>query len=141
MPQTAIAPSFSPLYVEVKRRITESLIGGEWKPAAALPSESMLSQRFKVSIGTVRKAIDELVAEHILVRQQGRGTFVVAHDERRLLFNFFHIVGRNGVKTYPQVENLGFRRGTMDMEEAAKMHVPVNGGRDGARAFRIRNLL
>ncbi len=139
---THIVQSFSPLYLEVKRLITESLIGGEWKPAAALPSETRLSQRFKVSIGTVRKAIDELVAEHILVRQQGRGTFVATHDERRLLFNFFHIVGKDGVKTYPKVEMLGFKKAALTAAECAKMHIAgTTGGGSGARALRIRNLL
>jgi GntR family transcriptional regulator len=133
-----IVHSFSPLYLEVKRLITEGLIGGEWKAAAALPSETRLSQRFKVSIGTVRKAIDELVAEHILVRQQGRGTFVATHDRRRLLFNFFHIVGTDGVKNYPSVETLSFRRSALTAAEAAKLHISA---RDSTRALRIRNVL
>src|SRR4051812_43548398 len=72
---TAGGPASHPLYKEVKSRITRSLIAGEWPPGAAIPSESRLAQQFKVSVGTIRKAIDELVAEKIVVRQQGRGTF------------------------------------------------------------------
>jgi len=52
-----------PLYKEVKRRITRGLVDGEWKPGQAIPSESRLAERFQVSVGTLRKAIDELVAE------------------------------------------------------------------------------
>jgi GntR family transcriptional regulator len=138
MPHSAahIVQSFSPLYLEVKRLITESLIGGEWKPAAALPSETRLSQRFKVSIGTVRKAIDELVAEHILVRQQGRGTFVATHNRDRLLFYFFHIERQDSHKEYPQVELLDFSRGKADARRAAKL-----GLKEGERVLRFRNVL
>src|SRR5688572_23743710 len=81
-----------PLYKEVKIRLTRGLAAGEWKAGQAIPSESRLAQRFNVSVGTIRKAIDELVAERILLRQQGRGTFVATHTEDRTLFYFFHIV-------------------------------------------------
>src|SRR5690606_21176071 len=68
-----------PLYKGVKLLITQGRMAGEWRPGQAIPSESRLAGRFGVSLGTVRKAIDELVAEKILVRHQGRGTFVAAH--------------------------------------------------------------
>lgn len=47
-----------------------------------------LAQRFQVSVGTVRRAVDELVAEHVLLRQQGRGTFVGKLDRERFMFQF-----------------------------------------------------
>ena len=53
----------APLYKEVKRVLTQSLAPGEWHPGEALPSDAMLAQRYGVSIGTLRKAIDALVAE------------------------------------------------------------------------------
>lgn len=84
MPNDALAAgnlAFNPLYKEVKLRLTRGLAAGEWKPGEAIPSEARLAERFNVSIGTIRKAIDELVAERILVRQQGRGTFVASHTE------------------------------------------------------------
>ena len=64
-------PSFSPLYQQIKGLLTRSLQGGEWKPGEAIPSEIELAARFKVSQGTVRKAIDELATENLLVRRQG----------------------------------------------------------------------
>ena len=68
------------LYKEVKRQMLESLASSEWAPGDAIPSEKLLCQRFGVSIGTLRKAIDELVAENLLIRHQGRGTFVALHN-------------------------------------------------------------
>ena len=82
-------PSFRPLYEQIKVLLTQSLIAGEWHPGESIPSEQDLAQRFKVSQGTVRKAIDALAAENILIRRQGRGTFVATHNEetiKRLLF-------------------------------------------------------
>jgi GntR family transcriptional regulator len=89
--------AFAPLYKEVRNLLTQGLAQGEWKPGEALPSESKLAQRFHVSIGTIRHAIDELVAEQILVRHQGRGPFVATHTPKRMLIAF-HIVGEDGVK-------------------------------------------
>ena len=71
----------NPLYREVQWRITRALAAGEWKPGEAIPSETRLARQFGVSIGTIRRAIDELVAGRILVRQQGRGTFVATHTK------------------------------------------------------------
>ena len=128
--------TFNPLYKEVKNRITRSLIAGEWKPGEAIPSEPRLARHFNVSVGTIRKAIDELVAEKILVRQQGRGTFVTTHTEDRQLYYFFHIVGKDGGKEPPTHELLSFRKGKADSEENLRLGVSR-----GERVFRIHNVL
>jgi len=73
---TETIATFSPLYQQIKALILGSLQAGEWKPGEAIPSENDLATRFKVSQGTVRKAIDELANENLLVRRQGKGTFV-----------------------------------------------------------------
>jgi GntR family transcriptional regulator len=125
-----------PLYREVKRLLTQSLAEGEWQPGVALPSETRLGERFGVSIGTVRKAIDELVAERILQRHQGRGTFVASHNARRMLFHFFHIVPAGGGKEQPQTELLSFERAKADADCARRLDIA-----QGASLFRIRNLL
>ncbi|MBL8304847.1 MAG: GntR family transcriptional regulator, partial [Ideonella sp.] len=70
------SPSFSPLYRQIKSLMTRSLQAGEWRPGEAIPSEMELAARFKVSQGTVRKAVDELATDNLLVRRQGKGTFV-----------------------------------------------------------------
>jgi len=126
----------SPLYKEVKSRLTRGLAAGDWKPGEAIPSEARLAERFGVSIGTIRKAIDELVAERILLRQQGRGTFVATHTEDRTLFYFFHIVGKDGSRELPTIELLAFRKAKASALEAEKLRI----ARD-APVFRIQNVL
>ena len=61
------APAFSPLYQQIKGLILKSLQGGEWKPGEAIPSEMDLAARYRVSQGTVRKAIDALAADNLVV--------------------------------------------------------------------------
>ena len=85
-------PAFSPLYQQIKALITRSLQTGEWKPGEAIPSEMELAARFKVSQGTVRKAIDELAAENLVVRRQGKGTFVATHAEEKIQYRFLRLV-------------------------------------------------
>jgi GntR family transcriptional regulator len=128
--------TFNPLYKEVKIRLTRGLAAGEWKPGEAIPSEARLGERFNVSIGTIRKAIDELVAERILVRQQGRGTFVATHTEDRTLFYFFHIVGKDGSRELPVIELLSFKTGPATTVEEKRL-----GLARGAAVFRIQNVL
>jgi len=84
-------PSFSPLYRQIKALLTRSLQSGEWKPGEVIPSEFELAARFKVSQGTVRKAIDELAADKLLVRRQGKGTFVATHAEEWVQFRFLRL--------------------------------------------------
>ncbi len=86
------APSFSPLYQQIKTLILQSLQAGEWKPAESIPSEMELAARFGVSQGTVRKAIDELSSENLLVRRQGKGTFVATHTARQVQTRFLRLV-------------------------------------------------
>lgn len=90
MSETA-TPSYSPLYQQIKALITKSLQSGEWHPGDVIPAEVELAARFKVSQGTVRKAIDELAAENLLVRRQGKGTFVASHAEAKTQYRFLRL--------------------------------------------------
>jgi GntR family transcriptional regulator len=86
------APAFSPLYQQIKGLILQSFQSGEWRPGEAIPSEMELSVRFRVSQGTVRKAIDELAAENLVVRRQGKGTFVATHTEQHVQYRFLRLM-------------------------------------------------
>lgn len=134
----AIAPEAAgmPLYRAVKRALLQAIEDGRLAPGAALPAEGALARDFGVSVGTLRQAVGELVAEHILVRRQGRGTFVATHGGERLLFQFFHVERGDGVREMPQVELLSFERTRLDDEAAAALQV-----RAGEPAFQIENRL
>lgn len=125
-----------PLYKGVQRALMEQLASGDLKPGQLIPSERQLALEFNVSIGTLRKAIDELVENHILIRQQGKGTFVSSHDRERLLFYFFHIVPQKGAKSYPLVESVFFHKSVADEEVSARLKIAI-----GAPTFHIRNKL
>ena len=88
--------TFSPLYRQIKTLILQALATGEWKSGEVIPSEGELAIRFGVSQGTIRKAIDELAAENLLLRRQGKGTFVASHDDPRAFFRFLRLVPLSG---------------------------------------------
>ncbi|BAL24130.1 GntR family transcriptional regulator [Azoarcus sp. KH32C] len=96
------SPTFSPLYRQIKSLILQALESGEWRPGQVIPSEQELAARFSVSQGTVRKAIDEMAAENLLVRKQGKGTFVASHNDPRALFRFLRLVPMDGDLAHPQ---------------------------------------
>ena len=92
--------SFSPLYEQIKAMILASLQASEWLPGDAIPSEMELAARYAVSQGTVRKAIDELAAQNLLVRRQGKGTFVATHQEEDFQYRFLRLEPDSGDKLH-----------------------------------------
>jgi GntR family transcriptional regulator len=125
-----------PLYQEVKRKISDVVGRGDWKPGETIPSEKRLAERYGVSIGTLRKAVDELVGENMLIRRQGRGTFVATHSESRYVYSFFHVLRHDGHKEPPGVELVAFEKMKADAYASSMLGVPP-----GAPLFRIVNLL
>jgi GntR family transcriptional regulator len=129
--QALSAPGAAPLYRQAKRELQRVVESGRYGPGDPLPSETLIAQALGVSIGTVRRAVDELVLEHVLVRQQGKGTFVVLHNDERFLFQFFHVEPREedpsaaGLRQreYPTVECLAFVRTRADETEAAALRI------------------
>ncbi len=95
-PLASPTPAFSPLYQQIKALILQSLQSGEWKPGESISSEVELAVRYKVSQGTVRKAIDELATENLLVRRQGKGTFVATHAEQHVQYRFLKLHPNHG---------------------------------------------
>jgi len=115
-PSTA-APTFQPLYVQIKRLLEKSLEEHEWRPGQAIPSETVLAERYGVSQGTVRKAIDALAADNLVVRRQGKGTFVSTHTEERASnFRFLRIRANDGADEYPASRLLDVKRGKASLE-------------------------
>jgi GntR family transcriptional regulator len=129
-------PAYQPLYRQIKHLITESLVSGEWKPGQPIPSEIELAQRYSVSQGTVRKAISELAEQKLLIRQQGRGTFVASHSEERKSFPFLRITPDRGRLESVSASLIDFWRIKLDAESARKL-----GTRESASAYLVRRLL
>ena len=98
--------TFSPLYQQIKAMLLASLQAGEWQPGEAIPSEFELAARYEVSQGTVRKAIDELTTQNLLIRKQGKGTFVATHHEEHHQFRFLRLAPDSGL---PMVKNADWR--------------------------------
>ncbi|MEO7741458.1 MAG: GntR family transcriptional regulator [Usitatibacter sp.] len=111
-------PSFRPLYEQIKVLLTNSLVAGEWRPGEAIPSEMELAARYHVSQGTVRKAIDALAAEHIVMRRQGKGTFVASHNEPAYQYRFLRLVPDSGERAAPHNLFFGLERGKASTEVA-----------------------
>ncbi len=125
-----------PLFRAVRRSILRAIESQGLQAGQALPSEADLSARFGVSVGTLRRAVDDLVAEHILVRRQGRGTFVATHTSDRFLFQYFHVERADGQRDAPQVELVSFERGRLDEEAATALAL-----KPGEPALLIENRL
>jgi len=95
-------PGFRPLYRQVYDILVRKIAEGVWKPGEMLPSEQAIAREMGVSHGTVRKVLDALTAENLLLRRQGKGTFVAEHDQARALFRFFHIARPGGERLVPE---------------------------------------
>lgn len=135
--QPAAAAAFSPLYRQIKALIVESLEKGEWRPGESIPSEFDLAARYQVSQGTVRKAIDELAAEHLLLRRQGKGTFVATHLEPRTRYRFLRLAPDDGVEAeLAQSRIIDCRRVRASAEVARVLEL-----RGGDAAVGIRRVL
>ena len=129
-------PAFSPLYQQIKGLILQSLQAGEWKPGEAIPSEVDLAARFRVSQGTVRKAIDELAAENLVVRRQGKGTFVATHTEHHVRYRFLKLVPDSGDEGPAQRTILDCRRLRASAEVARALQL-----RTGDSVVQVRRVL
>ena len=130
------APAFSPLYQQIKSLLVASLEGGEWLPGQSIPSEMELAARFKVSQGTVRKAIDEMATENLLVRRQGKGTFVATHAAAATQFRFLRLTPDLGGAPELQRRLLDCRRmrAPLDVVHALAL-------KSGDAAVQVRRLL
>lgn len=130
------SPAFSPLYQQIKALMVRELQAGTWRPGEAIPSETELALRFKVSQGTVRKAIDELATENLLVRRQGRGTFVATHAEQTTQYRFLRLQSDDGEASGTQRQFIDCRRLRAPADVARAL-----GLRSGDAAIQIKRVL
>jgi GntR family transcriptional regulator len=124
------------LYEQIYDLLLDCLKRGEWKPGSMIPSEVELAERYQVSQGTVRKAIDAMVHENLLRRQQGRGTFVVSHEDMRSKLRFLRLTAASGQKEILDHRLISCERKKVDAEMSA-----LTGLTRGTRMIAIQRVL
>ena len=129
---------FRPLYRQTKALILERMAKNQFKPGDLLPSEPRLAELFGVSQGTVRKALDELTAQHLLVRQQGKGTYVATHTVDRALFHFFHLAEDGGHRALPDSTVVSLSKNRAGTVERRKLR--LDNDERVVRITRVRTL-
>jgi GntR family transcriptional regulator len=121
------SPTFRPLYLQIKDLLLRNMESKQWRPGEALPSEVELAARFGVSQGTVRKAVDALASDHLVVRRQGKGTYVATHtEEKTSIFRFLRIRRSDGRDEYPASRLIDVRRGKASAEVARLLELKAS---------------
>lgn len=120
-------PAFQPMYRQIKQLLIQRLLSGEWRPAQLLPSEMKLAEEYQVSQGTVRKAIEEMAAENLVMRHQGKGTFVATHRTTSRPFRFIRLVSDVSEETHPVTVYPSIKAGTATAEERRHLQLPADG--------------
>ncbi|MGV8920251.1 MAG: GntR family transcriptional regulator [Pseudomonas sp.] len=127
-----------PLYHRLRDQLAEQIANNRWRPGEAIPTEAALSAEYCLSTGTVRKAIDMLVNDNILERQQGRGTFIRRPQFQSSLFRFFRFQTPAGERQIPQSRILSIEPLTAPAAVAEMLGLPV--GSPVIRLVRLRLL-
>jgi len=125
-------PDSRPLYVQVREILRERISAGVWRPGDLIPNEFAIARELGVSQGTIRKALDALTADHLLVRRQGRGTYVAESTPASMLFRFFNFVNADGQPIEPQSHDTKLSEGRPTREERKRLALEPN-----ARVWRI----
>lgn len=121
-----------PLYAQIRTLVVARISAGRWLPGAAIPTEMELARELGVSQGTVRKALDALAAEGVLVRRQGSGTYVAEHTPAHILFRFFNIYEDSGRQVLPESHHPRVTRGRATGLELRRLGLVA-----GAKVLRI----
>ncbi len=128
-------PAFQPLYLQIKALLIKRVLSGEWRPAQLLPSEMKLAEEYRVSQGTVRKAIEEMAAENLVMRHQGKGTFVATHRSTSRPFRFIRLVSDVSDEAHPVTKFISIKTGAATTQERKRLHMP-----EEARVVRVERM-
>lgn len=110
-----------PLYGQVREMLLGRIGRGEWGPGDSLPNEFVLANQFDVSVGTIRRAIEGLEESGIVVRKQGRGTYVSGQGANALQNRFTLLRGATGRPLHLTYKLLGVERRPMTVGERARL--------------------
>ncbi|SIT47913.1 Transcriptional regulator, GntR family [Paraburkholderia piptadeniae] len=125
-----------PRYQRLRDEMVALIAARHWKPGEAIPTEQALAKSYDVAVGTVRKAVDLLVAEGLLERFQGRGTFVRRASFDSSLFRFFRFQTRQGERRIPQSRIL--RREVVDAPSAVAATLQISSSARVIQMSRLR---
>lgn len=131
-------PAARPLYMQVKEHLIRRVLAGDWRPGACLPSELKLAQEYGLSQGTVRRAIEEMAIDGLVVRQAGCGTFVASHKGNYKPFRFSRFISDSGVGIADcKVTYISSTRARADKRVAAGLRIRAGDG--VAKIVRVRH--
>ena len=98
--------AITPLYVQLMEVLETSIRNGVYKPGDKIMTEAEMAKEYGVSLITVRKAVGSLMEKGLVVRKQGKGTFVTKPKYSRnmkKLQSFTEMCEQMGVKPGAQV--------------------------------------
>lgn len=127
-----------PRYQRLRDELAYQISMNRWRPGEAIPTEAALASEYAISVGTVRKAIDALVSEGVLERQQGRGTFIRRPQFQSSLFRFFRFQGPNGERLVPESRILTIE--SVEAPSAVSQALALAPGAGVIRLVRLRLL-
>ncbi|GEN23371.1 GntR family transcriptional regulator [Halomonas cupida] len=127
-----------PLYQRLREEIQARISSGEWKPDTPIPTEAELTQEYGVAVGTVRKAVDTLVSDGLLQRNQGRGTFVRRPDFESSFLRFFRQTNAAGERIIPEGQVL--ERRTIVPPEYVSIALGLSAQAEAVYLKRIRRI-
>lgn len=133
--ETRNALGFRPLYRQARDVLVGRINDGTWQAGQAIPSELEIAADLGVSPGTARKALDEMESENLVIRHQGRGTFVARHDDARIIFQFFRLTPDSGEREFPDSKIL-----RIDVRAADTAALRVLKLRAGSRILHIERI-
>lgn len=131
-------PELKPLYLQIKDILIQRLVKGEWGPGEMLPSELRLAAEYSVHQGTVRKAIEEMAAQNLVVRHQGKGTFVAATALRHSPYHFFRLRSKSDAEEKPRTQYVSCVRVPASPEERGHLEMAANWA-EVVRSVRLRH--
>ncbi|MCK0207505.1 GntR family transcriptional regulator [Starkeya koreensis] len=130
------AEATKPLYLRMQEDLLRRVQSGEWRPGELLPSENALAAEYGVSVGTARKAIEDLADRRLLVRQRGRGTTVAMHTHRQEVLRHYRLVSATGERVNENTAYLDVTPARASAVEAKALG--INRGTAVARVRRLR---
>jgi GntR family transcriptional regulator len=127
-----------PFYYRLREEFAGKIAGRDWKPGETIPAEAALARAYGAALGTVRKAIESLVAEGLLERRQGKGTFVRKASFDGSLLRFFRFQPESGAAVVPKGRIL--KREVIPARPEVARHLAVPEGNQTVHLVRLRLL-